>query len=95
LIGCVDNPHGRHELARTLETDGYAKPVWWLDLGNSAASGQVFLGNVLTPKACVAPSIRKPMSARHCLRYVHVDPHDVANLMTVRTEKLLRRTRAA
>jgi hypothetical protein len=41
------------------------------------------------------PSSREPMSARHRLRYVHVDPHDVANLMTVRTEKLLRRTRAA
>jgi PRTRC genetic system ThiF family protein len=165
LIGCVDNPHARHELARTLEPDGYTKPVWWLDLGNSAASGQVFLGNVLTAEglrgafdpethvctALPAPSVQAselleappaPLSApvddcaaaqiagdqepfvnraiaalalamttRLCqrrltwratyfdldsggLRYVHVDPHDIANLMTLRTEKLLRRTRA-
>lgn len=166
LIGCVDNPHARRELARTLETDGYSRPVWWLDLGNSAASGQVILGNVLTAeelrggfdpetqtcRALPAPSIQAPellqaplaplpapdddcaaaqiagdqepfvnraiaalglaVVTRLCqrrltwratyfdldvgtLRYLHVDPHDVANLLGVRTERLLRRAGAA
>jgi sulfur-carrier protein adenylyltransferase/sulfurtransferase len=166
LIGCVDNPHARRELARTLETDGYSSPVWWLDLGNSAASGQLLLGNALrtqdlrgtfdsethTCRGLPAPSVQAPellhaplaplpvpdedcaaaqiaedqepfvnraiaalglaMVTRLCerrltwratyfdldvgtLRYIHVDPHDVVNLMGVRTEKLLHRSRAA
>jgi PRTRC genetic system ThiF family protein len=51
LIGCVDNPAARQELARTLEPATYGNPsLWWLDLGNSAASGQIYLGNVLRPE---------------------------------------------
>jgi PRTRC genetic system ThiF family protein len=166
LIGCVDNPLARRELARTLRSDGYSQPVWWLDLGNSAASGQVLLGNSVraedlrgafdtetrTCRAVPAPSLQAPelldapvaalpapdedcaeaqavgdqepfvnraiaalglaMVTRLCqrrltwratyfdldvgmLRYVHVDPHDVANLLGVRTEKLLKRRPAA
>jgi PRTRC genetic system ThiF family protein len=166
LIGCVDNPLARCELARTLRSDGYSQPVWWLDLGNSAASGQVLLGNSVrtedlrgafdpethTCRAVPAPSLQAPelleaplaalpapdqdcaaaqavgdqepfvnraiaalglaMVTRLCqsrltwratyfdldvgtLGYVHVDPHDVANLLGVRTEKLLQRRHAA
>ena len=41
LIGCVDNPNARRELARTLEPMSYGDTanLWWLDLGNSASSG--------------------------------------------------------
>lgn len=166
LIGCVDNPHARRELARTLETDGYSRPVWWLDLGNGAASGQLLLGNALrtedlrgafdtethTCRGLPAPSVQAPellqaplaplpspdedcaaaqiagdqepfvnramaalglaMVARLCerrltwratyldldvgtLRYIHADPHDVANLIGVRADRLLRRAPVA
>ncbi|MBV9898467.1 MAG: ThiF family adenylyltransferase [Chloroflexi bacterium] len=166
LVGCVDNPLARCELARTLRSDGYSQPVWWLDLGNSAASGQVLLGNVTraedlrgafdpethTCRALPAPSVQAPelleaplaalpapeedcaaaqaagdqepfvnraiaalglaMVTRLCqrrltwraayfdldvgtLRYIHLDPHDTASLLGVRTEKLVQRRRAA
>lgn len=166
LIGCVDNPLARSELARTLGTDGYSQPVWWLDLGNSAASGQVLLGNASrgddlrgafdpethTCGAVPAPSLQAPelleaplaalpapdqdcaaaqvvgdqepfvnraiaalglaMVTRLCqrrltwramyfdldvgtLRYLHLDPQDLASLLGVRADKLLQRRRAA
>jgi hypothetical protein len=44
LIGCVDNPNARREMARTLEQSS-SPNLWWIDLGNSAASGQLHLGN--------------------------------------------------
>src|SRR5881398_2159816 len=48
LIGCVDNPNARRELVRTLEPAPYDSPnPWWIDLGNSAASGQLYLGNTV------------------------------------------------
>src|ERR1700694_3299136 len=57
LIGCVDNPNARRELARTLEPmshEGGAN-IWWLDLGNSASSGQLYLG---TKGQCVRKANR-------------------------------------
>src|SRR5438128_2585733 len=165
LIGCVDNPNARRELARTLEPAGYDSPVWWLDLGNSAASGQLFLGNThrtddlrgafdpetRTCRALPAPSVQArelleapvaslpapdpdcaeaqiagdqepfvnrtiaslglAMVSRLCqrrltwraaffdldvgtLQYIHADPRDVASLMNMRTESVLRRSRS-
>ena len=50
VVGCVDNPAARRELARTLEPASYGpSSIWWLDLGNGGASGQVYLGNALRP----------------------------------------------
>jgi hypothetical protein len=75
LVGCVDNPAARRELARTLEPSGYGpSSIWWLDLGNGSASGQVYLGNALRPdglrhafdpvtrtcRALPAPSVQAP-----------------------------------
>jgi hypothetical protein len=75
LIGAVDNAAARHELARTFEPPSYgAGPVWYLDLGNGAASGQLYLGNALdadqlrgafddethTCRALPAPSVQAP-----------------------------------
>jgi ThiF family len=53
LIGCVDNPNARRELARTLEPMSYGGTanLWWLDLGNSASSGQLYLGNAMRAEA--------------------------------------------
>jgi len=53
LIGCVDNPNARRELARTLEPMSYggSANIWWLDLGNSASSGQLYLGNAVRADA--------------------------------------------
>src|SRR6202049_2889892 len=48
LIGCVDNPNARRELALTLDHPSSGSSiVWWLDCGNGAASGQLYLGNAL------------------------------------------------
>jgi hypothetical protein len=163
-VGCVDNPSARRELARTLEPGaGGPGTVWWLDLGNAAASGQLYLGNALrveplrgafdpethTCQALPAPSVQAPelleaptaplpapdqdcaeaqmagdqepfvnraiaalglaMVARLCqgtltwratffdldmgtLSYTHADPRDVARLMGVRTDSVLRRS---
>jgi len=74
LIGCVDNPAARRELARTLEQATYRNPIWWIDLGNGPASGQIYLGNALRPddlrgafdpaartcRALPAPSLQAP-----------------------------------
>jgi hypothetical protein len=75
LIGCVDNPAARRELARTLELTRHAQPsIWWVDFGNSAASGQIYVGSVLqaedlraafnpdtgTCRALPAPSLQAP-----------------------------------
>jgi len=166
LIGCVDNPAGRQELARTLKhnTSG-SSSIWWIDLGNSAASGQIYLGNSLQPevlraafdpatrtcRALPAPSLQAPdlleasiaplptpeqdcaeaqiagvqepfvnraiaalglaTIARLCqgrltwratyfdldagaLHYIHADPHDVANLVGLRSDRVLQRHRS-
>src|SRR4030088_1937506 len=63
------------ELARTLAQSPHSPPsVWWLDLGNSPSSGQLYLGNTLRAdgmrgvfdpearicRALPAPSIQAP-----------------------------------
>jgi hypothetical protein len=166
LIGCVDNPNARRELARTLAQPSHSSPsVWWLDMGNGPASGQLYLGNTLRAdgmrgvfdpegricRALPAPSVQAAelveapaaplpavldqdcaeaqiasdqepfvnraiaalgltMVARLCqrrltwrstffdleagtLHYVHADPHDIANLLRIRTDSVLRRQR--
>ncbi len=166
LIGCVDNPNARRELARTLEHPSYGSSnVWWIDMGNGAASGQLYLGNALGAeglrgafdpdtricRALPAPSIQAPelleastaplpvgqdqdcaaaqiegdqepfvnrtiaalglaMVARLCqrrltsratffdldagtLHYTQADPQDIASLVGMRTDSVLRRHR--
>jgi PRTRC genetic system ThiF family protein len=47
LIGCVDGPEGRQEIAKALTLhDMYRKAgmIWWLDSGNFKNSGQILLG---------------------------------------------------
>jgi hypothetical protein len=54
VIGCVDNAAARQELSQTLQhNDNEWSPtappkVWYLDCGNSFASGQVLLGSHLS-----------------------------------------------
>ncbi len=167
LIGAVDNAAARRELARTLEPPSYgAGPVWYFDLGNAAACGQLYLGNALGGdqlrgafddqtricRALPAPSVQAPelleaatlplpapdadcaelqiagdqepfvnraiaalglaVVTRLCqrrltwratyfdlevgtLHYTHVDPRDVARLVGMRSDGLLRRSSRA
>jgi len=44
IIGCVDNYHGRREIAKTVAA--YAGQVWAIDSGNAAFNGQILVGNV-------------------------------------------------
>ncbi len=50
IVGCVDNPEARKEIAQVLTADtnkrGLARlpRLWWLDCGNGADTGQVLLG---------------------------------------------------
>lgn len=77
LVGCVDNAHARKAIAEALQFINYShdvRPVgWWLDCGNSWASGQVLLGSATRadqlarsfalPKKCSAlpaPSLQHP-----------------------------------
>ncbi len=74
LIGGVDNPAARRELARTLDQATSRNSIWWIDLGNGPASGQIYLGNALRPdelrgafdpnartcRALPAPSLQAP-----------------------------------
>lgn len=81
LVGCVDNAAARRAIAATLEPPGVGYPyagtpgaVWWLDCGNGRNSGQVLLGNVVSPRnlqgaflpdvglcrALPAPSLQRP-----------------------------------
>lgn len=41
VIGCVDNPAARREMAKVT----YHKRIWWLDSGNWLDGGNVFIGN--------------------------------------------------
>lgn len=60
IVGCVDNAHGRKEMAKTLTYNNHNGPhgpdcrcdkrntlpyVWWLDCGNHEDAGQVLLGS--------------------------------------------------
>lgn len=55
LVGAVDNPLARHELAETLRVATQhdwsrraPSRIWYLDCGNAAEDGQLLLGNALT-----------------------------------------------
>lgn len=50
VIGAVDNRTARLAILRALERPGYGEPAYYLDLGNSQASGQVVLGQVARGK---------------------------------------------
>jgi hypothetical protein len=56
VAGCVDNGHARRAIAETLATppggyhSGAASRIFWLDCGNERNSGQILLGNALTPE---------------------------------------------
>lgn len=47
IVGCVDNAKARRSIARALDNNMSFLPhcYWWLDCGNSKASGQVLLGS--------------------------------------------------
>jgi hypothetical protein len=47
VIGCVDNPKTRRQMARCLNLNypGDVPRWWWLDCGNSKDAGQVLLGS--------------------------------------------------
>ena len=46
IIGCVDNPMAREELAAAI------RPTrWWIDAGNAENLGQVLVGNASSPDA--------------------------------------------
>lgn len=75
LVGCVDNPAARQEMANVLKRNkpGSAPDFWWLDCGNHAEAGQVLLGSAIsrnqiknafpTTKICQAlpaPSVQHP-----------------------------------
>jgi hypothetical protein len=48
IIGCVDNPLGRREIAKTITAfDGR---IWALDSGNERHNGQVLIGNPPTSR---------------------------------------------
>jgi len=46
IIGCVDNPMARAEIAASVEPTR-----WWIDAGNAENVGQVLIGNARTPDA--------------------------------------------
>lgn len=48
LVGCVDNPEARHEIARATQ-ESYSRKLVWLDLGNDYDSGQVLIGGATEP----------------------------------------------
>lgn len=62
IVGCVDNAHGRKEMAKTLNDNSHGyrhhgpncrcdlelPSIWWLDCGNHDDAGQVLLGSAHT-----------------------------------------------
>lgn len=69
VIGCVDSPAARREIAGALVGKSRSnRAVWWLDAGNSERSGQVLIGNgdrlkVDEALGCVGlpwPSVQEP-----------------------------------
>jgi hypothetical protein len=77
LVGCVDNAAARNAIADALRSANFGEDqrpaCWWLDCGNSWASGQVLLGSATNvrqlaqafalPKKCSAlpaPSLQHP-----------------------------------
>lgn len=49
LIGCVDGPEPRKEMARALNSYAPRRTTLWLDCGNHRNSGQVIIGNTTNP----------------------------------------------
>jgi PRTRC genetic system ThiF family protein len=45
ILGCLDNHHGRREIARTVEA--YQGRLWAIDSGNDLTNGQVLIGNTV------------------------------------------------
>ena len=45
LLGCVDQPTARRNMASAVERCGRTSSLWWLDGGNHEHAGQVHLGN--------------------------------------------------
>jgi PRTRC genetic system ThiF family protein len=43
ILGAVDGPSGRREIARVMDTPTRRK--WWIDGGNDHESGQILIGN--------------------------------------------------
>ena len=54
FLGCVDNAAARRQLHQTIAHESTyqqdASPIWWLDGGNAHTSGQILLGNTISPK---------------------------------------------
>lgn len=46
IIGCVDNPQARRSIAESISGHGHL----WIDAGNGEYSGQVLLGDSMTPE---------------------------------------------
>ncbi len=46
IIGCVDNPEARREIAMCVQKNSL-RQRWWLDAGNGHDSGQVLFGNMV------------------------------------------------
>ncbi len=45
IVGCVDNPMARAEIASSIRP-----PCWWVDAGNGDNWGQVLIGNARSPE---------------------------------------------
>lgn len=64
LVGCVDNADARIELASCLKGNAPERPrICYLDGGNGADWGQIFLGNTATLEA-LSGSLSDPLCAR-------------------------------
>ena len=49
IIGCVDNPQARRQIADSMGNRRFQKN-WWIDSGNGYHSGQVLIGNTNDPE---------------------------------------------
>ncbi len=60
VVGCVDRMHPRHEMNAYVTRTHTTRQPYWLDLGNTADSGQVVLGgNGLPTVFDVLPQMKK------------------------------------
>lgn len=58
VIGCVDTPAARAEIARAVDQANHKhvqRRIWWLDAGNSEHAGQVLIGNSLMAEPIIDP----------------------------------------
>jgi PRTRC genetic system ThiF family protein len=106
LIGCVDNAAARQELSRALELT--AQPVWWIDSGNHAESGQVRIGSTASPQRlsqpfdvdgfCIelpAPSLQSPDLLVPWAEMNNLQPASCEQMALWNTQSLLVNQRAA